>query len=729
MALAELVIDFAANLARFQTDLTKVKQQGEDLQKTLSGQFGKVQGAIDSLGAGFGKLTGAVAAITSAVAGGAAFKSVVSATTQWTGEAVKLSKALGITTEQASILNVALGDTYNTADAMLAGNNALTRTMRTNEEAFKAVGIATRDQNGNYRTTMEVMADVNRYLGSLRAGLDKNVEGQKLYGKGWAEVQGLMKLTPEVMKDAADKAQRLHLIVGPEGAEQLKKYKAVMNDLDDVMTSLKVSLGNALLPQLVEFGGNMAGPLTDAAAKFGEGLMNVEAELIRMAMLTDKAGGSVTALGSALAKAAWLSWGGPLVGERGPAKMFGNVADWFDQQNATFAGRYAQGDKELQRMANLMVGLDENGNPLKKSSAPGGGRAAGGAGDAAAASADKFRQFEDAINGVARQIRDLNPYLTETEKENNRINDAITALLGKFPDHADQIGIIGEAWKKAAATLREYNAAAESRKRAAELDATYTESLRALDQTASGLGQFRYSPQGEKPSLLGGNFDLLSSTYENAALEKSLEERYKIETRYNDMIMASKMQFFQSSMELIQKSTKEGSALFIAALLAQRAMAVAQIIMQTNVAAAAALAPPPLGLGPVAGAPLAASIEAMGYANAAITGAIGLIDVAQSVSGRAYGGPVAAGNTYLVGEQGPELIRMNANGYVTPNHLLPKGGGGVNQTVVYQISTGVTDTVRAEIMRLAPALNAAAVAAVEQAINSGTSLSRAVGRM
>ena len=43
---------------------------------------------------------------------------------------------------------------------------------------------------------------------------------------------------------------------------------------------------------------------------------------------------------------------------------------------------------------------------------------------------------------------------------------------------------------------------------------------------------------------------------------------------------------------------------------------------------------------------------------------------------RASGGPVAAGGTYLVGEQGPELLQMGgSSGNVVPNHAL--GGGSV----------------------------------------------------
>lgn len=55
--------------------------------------------------------------------------------------------------------------------------------------------------------------------------------------------------------------------------------------------------------------------------------------------------------------------------------------------------------------------------------------------------------------------------------------------------------------------------------------------------------------------------------------------------------------------------------------------------------------------------------------------------------GRANGGPVAAGSTYLVGERGPELLTMGANGYITPNNKL--GGGGISiGSIVVQAPAG-----------------------------------------
>jgi hypothetical protein len=49
--------------------------------------------------------------------------------------------------------------------------------------------------------------------------------------------------------------------------------------------------------------------------------------------------------------------------------------------------------------------------------------------------------------------------------------------------------------------------------------------------------------------------------------------------------------------------------------------------------------------------------------------------------GRANGGPVMQGTTYLVGEQGPELFTPSSSGSIIPNKALSRGGSTINLTV------------------------------------------------
>ena len=97
---------------------------------------------------------------------------------------------------------------------------------------------------------------------------------------------------------------------------------------------------------------------------------------------------------------------------------------------------------------------------------------------------------------------------------------------------------------------------------------------------------------------------------------------------------------------------------------------------------------------------------------------------AQNAGLRANGGPVSRNKPYIVGERGPELMIPRGGGTVIPNEDL-SGRGAANVTV--NVTTGVQQTVRAEIMNLLPQITNAAKAAVAQERQRGGSFSAAMG--
>lgn len=220
-----------------------VKESSDKMQS----EFAKISGAI-------GKMQGAMAAFAAIAAGGAAFKASVDGSVNMTKEAVALGKALGITASEASVLNVALNDVYLSSDTMLTANQKLAKTLGTNEEAFTNLGVATRDANGNFRSSLDIMLDTNKHLMSFKEGIDRNIEGQKIYGKSWGEVSGVLRLTSEKMEESRQKANELSLVVGQENVEATAKYRAAMNDVGDVLDATKKTIGDALLPVLTEMG-------------------------------------------------------------------------------------------------------------------------------------------------------------------------------------------------------------------------------------------------------------------------------------------------------------------------------------------------------------------------------------------------------------------------------------------------------------------------------------------
>ena len=103
----------------------------------------------------------------------------------------------------------------------------------------------------------------------------------------------------------------------------------------------------------------------------------------------------------------------------------------------------------------------------------------------------------------------------------------------------------------------------------------------------------------------------------------------------------------------------------------------------------------------------------------------GSADFVGPMQPKALGGPVQGKSPYLVGERGPELFIPNSNGSIIPNNQMGGGGGVVvNQTI--NVTTGVQQTVRAEIATLMPQIANAAKGAVADARMRGGGYSKAL---
>ena len=111
---------------------------------------------------------------------------------------------------------------------------------------------------------------------------------------------------------------------------------------------------------------------------------------------------------------------------------------------------------------------------------------------------------------------------------------------------------------------------------------------------------------------------------------------------------------------------------------AHKALAVAQAIISTYQAASMAIAFPP-------GPPLSFI-----YVAGAIAAGMAQVNAikSQQYTGRALGGPVTAGRSYVVGENGPEMFTPGAAGNITPNNEMGGGPTNINFTIVANDTTG-----------------------------------------
>lgn len=140
---------------------------------------------------------------------------------------------------------------------------------------------------------------------------------------------------------------------------------------------------------------------------------------------------------------------------------------------------------------------------------------------------------------------------------------------------------------------------------------------------------------------------------------------------------------------------------------AHKAYASGKAIMDTYAGATKAMAEIPFPFNLIA----AAGVVAMGLANVATI-------QSQQYQGRALGGQVRGGQTYVVGERGPELLTMGGNGTVTPNEKLRGSTGTQSVSETVNINFQITANDASGFDQLLVARRGMIVSMINQAMNN-----------
>lgn len=243
----------------------------DKLKQTGTTTCNDISSAVDGLASRFNMLPAAIGA-AAGVAAGMGFKSVINDTVNWDLSVAKLSNTLGGNLEDMSAFSVALNTIGVDQDTAQSAALRLAKTMTTNQDIFDSLGVSVKNANGSYRDGLSVMMEVNQKLADLPAGFDRNTIAMQLYNRSWADVQSLLKLTPQLFQDSSESAHEMGRVVTQEGVAASKQYKMALNELHEAGDALKTQLGSELLPMFAAVGKEMAEDAPKAVHIFGEGL-------------------------------------------------------------------------------------------------------------------------------------------------------------------------------------------------------------------------------------------------------------------------------------------------------------------------------------------------------------------------------------------------------------------------------------------------------------------------
>lgn len=243
-----------ASMTTGQRMQSAMREASNRMQAGLKENTDKMNASFDGLKGKIEALRGQLAAVAAVVVAGRFLKGAADDSNALTQESVKLGRQLGITATEARVMLMTLGDVQLSTEQLTGAHARIQQTLLTNEDAFKKLGVATRDSNGNFRNAKDIMLETNSALAKFKEGTDRNIEGMKIYGKQWGEMNNLVNLTPKAFDDARAKAEALGLAIGQENVEASNAYIAAMDNVTDVLTGVKKVIGDAVMPILTQLG-------------------------------------------------------------------------------------------------------------------------------------------------------------------------------------------------------------------------------------------------------------------------------------------------------------------------------------------------------------------------------------------------------------------------------------------------------------------------------------------
>ncbi|WP_310613733.1 hypothetical protein [Limnohabitans sp.] len=270
MADSEKTVSYTvdANATGFVKGMETAADAAGKTASTIDAQFKKITGSFELL-------NGHMTAFIAVLAGGGALKKFIDSANEWNISVGKMANQLGLTTEKASVLKVALHSLGLDADLYTAASQKLSKNVFSNAQAFEVLGIKVRDSGGHYRPVTELMGEVNTKLAAMKNPIEQNIAGQQVYGRGWGEVRAILKLTAEQMQASEQRARELGLVVGTESVEAGKKYQIQMRELGLVTKSMQIQMGQELLPVFLKIATFLNTDGAGAARFFAAGLEGI----------------------------------------------------------------------------------------------------------------------------------------------------------------------------------------------------------------------------------------------------------------------------------------------------------------------------------------------------------------------------------------------------------------------------------------------------------------------
>jgi hypothetical protein len=636
--LGKLVVSLEANIAEFNRNMNEASQRTEQTSQRIMSSLKVVGGAVAALGAV--QFAGALVAQANDVIDALASLDDMS---QKTGSSVEILSRLGKVATMT-------GADFGTVDAALVklSKNLASADDEGNKtaKALAAIGISTADLKN--KDPGQVFVEVANKLQGYEDGANKVALVTDLMGKSAADLlpymndvsENLEKFTGDSTKAAGEATKlqdQLGLMTVKYGEIKTAIVTAALPAANDFIEAIKETTRQTNIlteTPTITWADDVAlvlARMADGGSLVGRTFRAVNAELTATAAhieMMDAISKNVNPIGAAKVLA---TGGSPTDNIKAAmAKHDAQVALAYSQISSLWNDPMDKYEQAMQSRiagrsdAAYMAGVDGLGGlaatPSTKELNYGGGDGKTTKTAKTAKTAKAAPEIVDPIPAIAR-MRESSP---DQKMADRLVQGALNETLAIRGTIDATMDLQKAEQQRVDAFLR-----------ATDQNAASVERIRQDLMTDVEHEQLVYESRIEQLRIFGEN-KIGSEMAVNAWMEQETA-RHKgviaaMDQQEADRKMQLQMQVMQQASgvadqmySMLQKAGLEQSALGKAAFLASKGLAVAQIIMSTNAAAANALAPIAMGgLGPIAGMPLAATIKGLGYASAAMTAGLAI---------------------------------------------------------------------------------------------------------
>lgn len=230
---------------------------GAQLGELIAGLDG-VKDHVSGLSGVFKTLTDNFAAIAAIAATGFGFREAIHKTQELNETALKLSRSLGITGEEAGILSDGLGDVGLSAETYTGSFMRFNRVLKANAEAAREMGVDVDALNNGTKTSRQVFEESLSIVQRYEPGIHQTNAAMRLFGRSVEDTIKLQRFLKVDMEEVAKTHKKLNLTITQESIEAHYAYIKAMDDVGDVSEGLMKTIGEAVMPRFTELSNQLA---------------------------------------------------------------------------------------------------------------------------------------------------------------------------------------------------------------------------------------------------------------------------------------------------------------------------------------------------------------------------------------------------------------------------------------------------------------------------------------